>query len=356
MSQPQPNILQLAKQGNPKAIAALINRQLQAKGITVKVSIQDSSLEVILEALEIPNQKTLVAYIHKGIMSLESTAIKTIKISGKCINKDFLSWTQEIEIKLQYDEDYEDEDYEDEDYEDEDYEDEDYEDEDYEDEDYEAKKNQLFENSYSYQTNKKHDYAAITNSVKLKSTSDLNIVQKYNKEKNYQRKLNKEIPIKFTLPIIIGLAIYFLLIVMYATNNLVGAIGSDRSDSSNTSPAPDSEIQISGNLELSTGSGVTGTDIIVGGDTCGGNGGYADIQEGMTVTIKDGQGKILALGKTTAGTYPPHESGFKCNFPFQVHNVPKADFYSIEVGHRGQLNFSYEELKSKNWQVSFTVG
>ncbi len=31
----QPDLLALAKQGNPKAIAALINRSLQAKGITV---------------------------------------------------------------------------------------------------------------------------------------------------------------------------------------------------------------------------------------------------------------------------------------------------------------------------------
>ena len=35
-----PTALELAKQGNPKAIAALMNRSLQAKGITVKVAVK----------------------------------------------------------------------------------------------------------------------------------------------------------------------------------------------------------------------------------------------------------------------------------------------------------------------------
>ncbi len=37
MSQLEHNILQLAKQGNPKAIATIINRQLEPKGIIAQV-------------------------------------------------------------------------------------------------------------------------------------------------------------------------------------------------------------------------------------------------------------------------------------------------------------------------------
>ena len=108
--------------------------------------------------------------------------------------------------------------------------------------------------------------------------------------------------------------------------------------------------KIYGYLKL-VDSKIAGTD-----NNCYGTGGFEDIEESMPVTIKDGQGKILALGKTSYGKRPKGQySEVTCTFYFQVNNVPKSDFYSIEVGRRGQLNYSYEELKSKNWKVSFSL-
>jgi len=48
----QPNLIELAKQGNAKAIATLINRQLQPKGITAKAihTHKECRLRMILEA------------------------------------------------------------------------------------------------------------------------------------------------------------------------------------------------------------------------------------------------------------------------------------------------------------------
>lgn len=51
----QTNILELAKQGDPKAIAALINRQLQPKGITAKVALKDNCLQTMLESAQVPD-------------------------------------------------------------------------------------------------------------------------------------------------------------------------------------------------------------------------------------------------------------------------------------------------------------
>ena len=39
----KPNLLELAKQGNPKAIAILLNRHLESKGITVKATLKYST-------------------------------------------------------------------------------------------------------------------------------------------------------------------------------------------------------------------------------------------------------------------------------------------------------------------------
>lgn len=56
MTTPQSNLLQLAKQGDAKAIAALLNRQLQIKGITAKVFLKDNCLQFMLEASEVPEK------------------------------------------------------------------------------------------------------------------------------------------------------------------------------------------------------------------------------------------------------------------------------------------------------------
>ncbi|HEY9664686.1 MAG TPA: hypothetical protein V6C65_40115, partial [Allocoleopsis sp.] len=58
--------IELAKQGNPHAIATLINHQLQPKGITVKVTFHKGCLNIMLESLEIPDQSISVSFIKKG--------------------------------------------------------------------------------------------------------------------------------------------------------------------------------------------------------------------------------------------------------------------------------------------------
>lgn len=109
--------------------------------------------------------------------------------------------------------------------------------------------------------------------------------------------------------------------------------------------------QIKGNISL-IDSDISGSD-----EDCYGTGGYGDIKGGMSVTIQDGKGNILAIGRTGNGTHPSSEySSVQCVFDFQVDDVPKSDFYSIQVGRRGQLNYSYEEMKSKNWEVSLSLG
>ena len=49
----QPNLLELAKQGNPKAIATLMNRQLQPKSITAKAALKEGCLQIMLESAQL---------------------------------------------------------------------------------------------------------------------------------------------------------------------------------------------------------------------------------------------------------------------------------------------------------------
>lgn len=90
------------------------------------------------------------------------------------------------------------------------------------------------------------------------------------------------------------------------------------------------------------------------GEPCTGRGGYDDIRLGTSVVVKDGKGVTLATGRLGAGKMG--EFGFGCDFSFEVLNVPKADFYSIEVAHRGALTYSRKELGAIGWSVAFELG
>ncbi|MEA5505011.1 hypothetical protein VB735_18250, partial [Halotia wernerae UHCC 0503] len=72
----QANLLQLAKQGDAQAIASLMNRHLQSKGITAKAILEDGCLEVMLESAQVPNQQALVTFVYRGITSLGVVSIE----------------------------------------------------------------------------------------------------------------------------------------------------------------------------------------------------------------------------------------------------------------------------------------
>ncbi len=95
----EPNTLKLAKQGNPKAIAAMINRSLRAKQIIAKVNRKDDCLQVLVESAQIPNQKAMVSFIHQGLTKLGVETIKTVQVYGRQKGQDSLAWNQSFEIE-----------------------------------------------------------------------------------------------------------------------------------------------------------------------------------------------------------------------------------------------------------------
>ncbi|MEH2416241.1 SHOCT domain-containing protein [Nostoc sp.] len=97
----QPNLLELAKQGDASAIASLMNRQLQPKGITVKVALKDACLQIMLESAQVPNQQALVAFVRKGIVGLGAASIERVKVYGRQGGEDLTVWTEEFELVLQ---------------------------------------------------------------------------------------------------------------------------------------------------------------------------------------------------------------------------------------------------------------
>lgn len=92
------NLLELAKQGDEKAIAELMNRHLQSKGITTKTHIYNGCLQIILESEQAPNQQELVAFVRKGMLGLGVPSIHKVRVCGRQTDLDFTIWVEEFSL------------------------------------------------------------------------------------------------------------------------------------------------------------------------------------------------------------------------------------------------------------------
>jgi len=93
----QPRLKELARQGNPKAIAALLNRSLQPKGITVKAALDQHCLQVMLISAQVPAIE-LVNLIRDRLNRLGVESIEQVKIYGKQVGEDIPDWHHEFEF------------------------------------------------------------------------------------------------------------------------------------------------------------------------------------------------------------------------------------------------------------------
>jgi hypothetical protein len=96
----QSNLLELARQGDPQAIAALMNRTLQPKGITAQTNVEGDRLRVLLEAEQVPNRQAMTTFVQHGITSLGVSVIRAIEIMGRQTGGDRPAWTQEIYLGM----------------------------------------------------------------------------------------------------------------------------------------------------------------------------------------------------------------------------------------------------------------
>ena len=77
---------------------------------------------------------------------------------------------------------------------------------------------------------------------------------------------------------------------------------------------------------------------------CHGTGGYDDMDEGGQVKVTV-DGKTVGTGSLEKGV--SIDQNYGCKFAFNVADVPGGSkFYSVEVTHRGAIDYKEEDLKS----------
>lgn len=94
-------------------------------------------------------------------------------------------------------------------------------------------------------------------------------------------------------------------------------------------------------------------DFTFGNSSCEGDGGYSDIGSGTPVTLKDETGRLV--GSDTL--YPNTPSSGQCTWTIRMDDVPSdLEFYVAEVGSRGEISYSRDQLVSENFTIGLYLG
>jgi hypothetical protein len=115
-------------------------------------------------------------------------------------------------------------------------------------------------------------------------------------------------------------------------------------------PATPSVIEMTGLFALLGGYDFDGANEM-NATTCWGVGGYSDIREGLQVIIRDGSSQILA---STVLVF--EDLQFRCLFSWRAQNIKVSDFYSVEIGRRGELVYSHSDLVAMGFRVNASLG
>lgn len=121
-------------------------------------------------------------------------------------------------------------------------------------------------------------------------------------------------------------------------------------------------------------------------DSCGGTGGYSDVSAGAASTVRDGDGAIVgtlevenmsteklrhfieaddqySLGWGANGeydtTYELLKTGAELKYSCWLYvsgEVNSAEFYTIEIGKRGGLSYSKDQLSGHGWWFTMSLG
>ncbi|MEE3719196.1 hypothetical protein V2H45_20840 [Tumidithrix elongata RA019] len=87
------NQKELARQGNPEAIAVLLNRAYEPYGISAQVKRRQDCLQIVLEAEDIPDCELNVRRIVKGLRKFEIEGITTLEIYGSQRSRQIPAWS-----------------------------------------------------------------------------------------------------------------------------------------------------------------------------------------------------------------------------------------------------------------------
>jgi stringent starvation protein B len=92
-------VLDLAKQGDADAIGALMNRSLTPQGVKARVILQGTTLQILLESLEVPAPDRFCNYIVQGLRKIGTPSVQRLELFGKQSDCEGYAWTQNYQVE-----------------------------------------------------------------------------------------------------------------------------------------------------------------------------------------------------------------------------------------------------------------
>ena len=77
----------------------------------------------------------------------------------------------------------------------------------------------------------------------------------------------------------------------------------------------------------------------------------SDIYTGAQITLKNASGKLIAKGTLQGGTIVSLNGMGGCEFVFVLQDVPKTEFYTVDLGTRKGISYSLKDMQEKNWHL-----
>ena len=89
-------LVKLAKDGEMRAISALLNPMFVDRAITVKISLQSTCLRILLEADEVPNSETAIALIQERLQEIKSDRVRSVQVFGRVSGVNRSVWSETL--------------------------------------------------------------------------------------------------------------------------------------------------------------------------------------------------------------------------------------------------------------------
>lgn len=94
----QSNHSELAKSGDINAINNLVNQWLLSPSITVKTTLKQDCLQIMLESATVPEKESIITCIRDNLLNLSIDSVKKVKIYARETGEDFPDWQEELEL------------------------------------------------------------------------------------------------------------------------------------------------------------------------------------------------------------------------------------------------------------------
>lgn len=95
----QSSLFELARNGNPQAIASLMNQVLEPKGVVAKTQLEGNCLHILFTSDHSLSQTAIASFVQNGLNALGTKSFQTVKLYAKKLGQETPLWVDTFSLK-----------------------------------------------------------------------------------------------------------------------------------------------------------------------------------------------------------------------------------------------------------------